>query len=176
MAVPAPAPTAREIQIGQFVSELERLAQMRDVHPKMIRRVLVALAMIRGVDGVSDPHEVVGMAAELQARHAARQLAQAVKTPAARAARGYDGPNTLQEVEDAAREADRQPGATRQSVESAVWQRAAVGDRFPEKMQRGLVTGLEELKKQRLRNAVVTHREVELGSDPGAPPATEENT
>lgn len=163
-------------EMARFLSETERLAGLRGVRGDICIRVLWALITRRGADALTTPEEIVRLAEAHQHAALARKLAHEVEAPlpAARIARGYDSANSIQDVENAAIEEARRPGATRKSVENIVWQRSVVGDHFAQKMQRGLTAGLAELKKRRLHGASVTHREVEIGGDPIPSPATEE--
>lgn len=173
-AAPVTAPVSPEMV--RFLTEVERLAMLRGVRAEICIQVLWAMVTRRGVAALTTPEEIVRLAEAHQREAAARKLQRAVETPKpiARQTRGHDSANSIQDVENAAIEEARRPGATRKSVENIVWQRSVVGEHFPQKMQRGLVAGLAELKKQRLHGATVTHREVEVGGDPIEAPATKE--
>ncbi len=160
----------------RFLDEVERLATFKGVRADIVIKVLWTMLQRRGVDALTTPDEVVRLAHAHQQEAMARKLAREAEAviPVARQERGYDSANSIQDVENAAIEEARRPGATRKSVENIVWQRSVVGDKFGQKMQRGLMAGLAELKKQRLGSAVVTHRDVEFGGDPILAPATEE--
>ena len=165
-------PTEVDPVAGLFIKEMVALAKFKGVRGD----ILMGTIQRWPAGDEPSPEQVVNAALEYQ-QHLAMSALKVVpaKAPTARRERGYDSVNSIQDVENAAIEEARRPGATRASVESVVWQRSVVGDKFGQKMQRGLMAGLAELKKVRIPKGVtVTHRQVEVDAESLKPVTTEE--